>query len=188
MKRRAFLGKAVKGLAIGGLLAFAYPFIASLNPSAKALNDSLVSFELPELVPGTVYSVDVKGMKLFVLRPNQAQTEAIKQLDPYVSDKSITTYRKDIGAYVYWGYSSKWGCSLEHQPPQNSRLRDWSEEATWLGGYWDWWCEVSYDYAGRAINKYEYTFNGYTWPGKGLRSPAVFQKSGTKYVVSIYQR
>lgn len=171
-----------------GLVAIAYPFIGTLHPSAKALNDSLVLIELPKLEPGIVYSADVKGMKLFVLKPNEEQAASIKRLDPYVSDSSISNYREDIGAYVYWAYSSRWGCPLEHQPPQISRLRDWAQSAEWLGGYWDGWCEVSYDYAGRAIYRYEYTFNGLAWPGKGLKTPAVFEKSGTKYVVSIFQR
>jgi Rieske Fe-S protein len=188
MDRRSYLGVAIKGLIVVGLVAGSYPFLKSMNPSAKAENDSLVVVELPELKPGIVHSIDVGGRELFVLKPSESQMEAIKQLDPYVSDDSYFTYRKDVGAFVYWAYSTKWGCPLKHQPPQDSGLREWSREAKWQGGYWDSWCEVSYDYAGRAINKYEYTFNGYTWPGEGLRTPAVFRKAGTKYVVSIYQR
>ena len=178
----------VKGLTIVGVVATAYPFIAFLNPSAKAENDSLVLVELPRQETGIVQTIDVNGMKLLLLKPSKTQSDAIKKLDPYVSEVPVNTFREDVGAYVYWAYSSKWDCPLKHQPPQASRLRDWSEKAEWLGGYWDWWCEVSYDYSGRAINKYEYTFNGYTWPGKGLRTPAVFKRSGTKYVVSVYQR
>ena len=43
----------------------------------------------------------------------------------------------------------------------------------WRGGYWDERCEVSYDYAGRAISNAAYTFNGYTGPWPNLRSPRV---------------
>jgi Rieske Fe-S protein len=188
MNRRALLAWLMKGLGLLGFVAVAYPFITSFRPSARALNDSLVIVELPTLEPGVVYSVDVKGMKMFVLKPTTEQAAAIKQLDPYVSDSSINSYREDIGAYVYWAYSPKWGCPLEHQPPQASGLREWIENAKWLGGYWDWRCEISYDYAGRAINSDKYTFNGYTWSDRGLESPKVFEKSGAKYVVSIYQR
>lgn len=170
------------------LLAVAHPFIASLRPSAEAMNESLVSIKLPTLEPGIVNSVEVKGMKLFVLKPNEEQAAAIKRLDPYVADMTINSYRADIGAYVYWAHSSKWGCPLEHKPPQASRLREWRRNAKWLGGYWDPWCEVSYDYAGRTIKSYEFTFNGYTWPGQGLKTPTVFEKSGSDYVVSILQR
>jgi Rieske Fe-S protein len=188
MNRRAFLRAAIKGLTIVALVFAAYPFISSLAPSAKVENDALVMIELPKLEPGVVHTIDVNGMTLFVLKPNESQSKAIKALDPYVSDQSVNTYQEVIGAYVYWAYSSKWGCPLGHKPPQTSQLQDWSKNAKWLGGYWDWLCEVSYDYSGRAINKYEYTFNGYSWPGKGLRTPTVFKESGTKYVVSAYQR
>lgn len=188
MNRRNFLVSAIKGLGFLSMVAFTYPFIGSMFPSARALNDSLALIEMPKLEPGIVYSVDVKGMKLFVLKPSEEQVASIKQLDPYVSDKAISSYREDVGAYVYWAYSSRWGCPLEHQPPQAAGFREWVPNAEWLGGYWDWRCEVSYDYAGRAIDSYKYTFNGFTWPGRGLITPTVFEKSGSKYVVSIYQR
>jgi hypothetical protein len=65
---------------------------------------------------------------------------------------------------------------------------DWEKDALWLGGYWDWVCEVSYDYSGRAIKTYQYTYNGYNWKADNLHSPSVFQKNGAKYVVSKYPR
>ncbi len=188
MDKKALLGFLVKVLTLLGLVVVAYPFFAALTPPARSDNESLVLIELPPLVPGTVYSVEVKGVRLFVLKPNEAQTASIKTLDAYVSSSSLRNYRSEVGAYVYWGYSSKWGCPLEHKPPQSSRLHEWHDNAKWLGGYWDAWCEVSYDYAGRAINQYEYTFNGYTWPHRGLDTPEVFERSGDKYLVSIYQR
>lgn len=184
MDRKSIIGLVVKALVLIGFVAATYPFLASMQPSAKAVNDALVLIELPILEPGVVNEVDVKGAKLFVLKPNQAQKEAITELDPHFPDASYSSYQEDIGAYVYWAYSTKFGCPLEHKPPQDSRIRRWVDEAKWLGGYWDYMCEVSYDYAGRAISRYEYTYNGYSWPHDSLYRPKVFEKSGDKYVIS----
>lgn len=188
MERRDYLAVGLKALTIVALFAVAYPFVAALSPSARALNDSLIVVALPSLEPGVVNTVDVGGKLLFVLKPNGEQVAAIRALDPYVSDLSINSYKKDIGAYVYWAYSSKWGCPLEHKSPQDSRIKEWDSKARWLGGYWDGQCEVSYDYAGRAIKTYQYTYNGYTWEAEGLRSPEISKTAGGKYVVSRYQR
>lgn len=188
MERKDYLAFCFKGLAVIALLAVAYPFIAALSPSARAVNDSLIVVTLPNLEPGVVNSVDVAGNTLFVLMPSEEQLEAIRALDALVSKLSADSYRKDIGAYVYWAHSSKWGCPLEHKTPQDSRIKEWDKDAKWLGGYWDWRCEVSFDYAGRAIKTYQYTFNGYTWDAEGLKTPKVFKKNGDKYVVSIHKR
>jgi hypothetical protein len=188
MDRKAVLKIGITGLTLVGLIATAYPFMASLAPSERAVNDSIAVITLPPLEPGTVYSTNVNGSVLFLLKPNQEQLEAIKALDAHVWEITSNSYKPELGIYAYWGHSPKWGCSLQHQPPQESRLLEWDENAKWLGGYWDGWCEVSYDYAGRAIKTYRYTYNGYTWYPKSLRTPRVFEESRGVYLVSIYQR
>ena len=188
MNRKEALKFAVIGMSLSGIVVAAYPFIASLSPSAKAYNDSLVAIDMPPFVPGVVYSENVKGVNLFLLKPTQEQLASIEQLDTHVWDPAAHTYKPKLGIYVYWGHSSKWGCPLEHKPPQQSALIEWDENAKWLGGYWDNWCEVSYDYSGRAIKTYNYTYNGYTWNQKSLKSPSVFYENHGKLYVSILQR
>lgn len=131
-------------------------------PSAKALNDSIIAVPIPPLEPGVIYPLDVAGRTLFVLKPSQEQTAAIRALDLHVWDVSAPGYLPEEGMYAYWGYSPRWGCPLEHHPPQESMLLGWEANAKWLGGYWDNRCEVSYDYAGRAIRTYGFTYNGYS--------------------------
>ncbi len=183
------MSKAVAGMVLVGFVYVAYVFSAALRPSDRAENESIILIELPELKPGVITTVSVANEKLFVLKPTEEQVAAIKALDPFVSDKWIDAYHENVGAYVYWAYSPKWDCPLEHKPPAPSALTQHGVEgAKWLGGYWDWRCEVSFDYAGRAISRYEYTYNGYTWNGEGLKTPRVFSKNGENYAVSAYLR
>ena len=188
MSRREALKILVVVMSLLGIAAAAYPFFVSLYPSAKAENDSLVVVDIPPLVPGVVYSESVKGVNLFLLKPTKEQRASIKQLDAHVWNPVVNTYNKKLGIYVYWGHSPKWGCPLEDKPPQQSGLMEWDKNAKWLGGYWDNWCEVSYDYSGRAIKTYGYTYNGYTWNQKNLKTPSVFYESNGKLYVSILQR
>lgn len=188
MDRKKLLARTLILILLVGIGFVAYPFIASMGVSAKAKNDSLIQIEIPPLKEGIVSRVDVNGVQLFILRPNEEQSRSIKTLDDHVWNKEVTSFRHDLNAYVYWGMSTKWGCPLEPWPAQESRIKRWDENANWAGGFWDGHCEVSYDYAGRAIKTYRFTFNGYRAEHPNMDSPTVLQKQGNGYVVSIWQR
>ncbi len=190
MNRRAFLTVLVAGLALVGITLAAYPFAVALWPSDRAMNDSVVLIDLPPLEPGVVHTVTVENAKLFFLKPTRDQFSAIEALDPYVSNTKRIGFQEEIGAFVYWAYSTRWHwhCSLEHFPPAGHSEEAASFNPNWLGGYWDPLCEVSYDYAGRAIEESTYSFNGFPWSGEGLKAPAVFSRNGGKYAVSKFAR
>ena len=120
MERRALLKLMMAGMLAVATAALAVPFTAALAPTPGSMLESVELIELPELQPGVVHEVRVGRVPLLILRPTQAQQDAIKRLDPYVSDPTIRTYQKELGAYVYWGISSRRLCGLSHQAP-NSR-------------------------------------------------------------------
>lgn len=188
MNKRRFLIISTAGLLIGGLAAASFPFLGSMKPSEKAKNDDLVLIDLPKLHPGQLLELTVEGRRLLVLRPNEEQRESIRILSDHVWDSDSYAYNAGIGAYVYWGESTRWGCPLDDKPPQESRIKQWDENAEWLGGFWDPWCEVSYDYAGRSIKSYMYTYNGYSAKYPNLRAPKIFKKENGRYVVSRRER
>lgn len=188
MTRKGILTLIVKIMLLVGLIFAAYPFVASLGVSDKAKNNSVNSIEVPELEEGKVTIVSVQGLPLFILKPTPQQAESIRRLNDHVWDANIKSFNEDIGGYVFWGLSTRWGCKLSHHQQQVSRLKEWSADAIWLGGYWDQSCEVSYDYAGRTIKTYEYTFNGFTGQFENLQTPSVFHKTKNGYAVSIPQR
>ncbi|MCV6637885.1 hypothetical protein [Candidatus Albibeggiatoa sp. nov. NOAA] len=182
MNKRKALSILVGILSIVGMASLSYPFLMSLNPSARAINNSFATVHLPKLELGVIYSIKVDGVPLLILRPNEYQKQTILKLDSHVWDKSINSYHETTGAYIYWGISPRFGCELAHFAPQDKR----SNNREWLGGYWDNWCEVSFDYAGRSIKNPNMTLNGFVWNNEGLPSPSVELKDGNKLVVSLY--
>jgi hypothetical protein len=171
-------------MSFAGMLALAVPFVAALSPR----KESIVELDFPVLPAGQPVILNVEGYPLIILRPNKEQMASIQALDTYVTKKDYITFRTDIGAFVYWGLSTKRaGCSrLEVKPQQPSQLTEWDSSAQWLGGYWDPVCEVSFDYAGRAITSYKYSFNGFIGDYPHLNTPLVFMKKGNKLRVSRY--
>lgn len=188
MTRKNILKKIVTGMFAVGLFMSAYPFVASLSLSDKAKHDSIVTIQIPQLIPGVINEILVNGIPLIVVKPDEKQTQHLGVLDSHVWDKSFTSFNKELGAHIYWGLSSRRGCLLSHKPEGKSNITEWSEDNVWYGGFWDYSCEVSYDYAGRAMKTYSYTFNGFTGQFENLSTPSIFRKGSNGYVVSIYQR
>lgn len=158
-------------LLIVGLAVVVVVLASSLEPSAQTRNDAEVQIRLAPIVPGELQTFNVNGRPLFVLRPNQLQRESIAKLDPHVADKNQAAYVQQLDAFVFWGLSTNRGCPLEHMLPQQSRLLEVNPGAVWLGGFTSVGCEASYDYAGRAITTYEFTFNGFRVPLPNLEKP-----------------
>jgi hypothetical protein len=179
--RRRLLFPTV-ALLIVGLAVVVAVLASSLEPSAQTKNDADVLIHLAPIVPGELQTFNVKGRPLFVLRPNQMQRENIAKLDPHVSDKNQGAYVPQLDAFVLWGLSTNRGCPLEHKPPQQSRLLDENPNAVWLGGFTSDWCEASYDYAGRTITTYEFTFNGFRVPLPNLEKPRLSVAGNTMTV------
>ena len=184
MTRKHFLLATTQLLLLVGIAGAAYPFISTLNPTARAFNDAMTMMRLPELETGVIERINIQGNELFFLKPNQQQAEAINILDQHVWDASLKNYYEEYGFYAYWGYSMRFGCPLRHQPAQPSQLIERDENAEWLGGYWHWTCEVSYDYAGRAIKTYRYTHNGFNPQYENLETPTILEKRGDYFLIS----
>lgn len=171
MSRRILLGGLTLVFCLGGILAVIGVLASSLSPSAQTLNEAEVVLPIAPIVSGKVQVFNVRGSPLFLLRPDDQQRQSIAILDAHVVDRNSKAYVAELDAFVYWGVSTNRGCNLEHKIPQDSLLLQWAPDAVWLGGYWNPWCEVSYDYAGRAIDSYEFTFNGYHGRFPNLERP-----------------
>ena len=188
MDRRTALISVLAIMVIAGTVMVSYPFYASLKISAKAEDESLKVIQIPDLVRGKIERIDVNGEYLFILKPSISQEESIEHLNNHVWSRDRSSYKTELEAYVYWGFSTKWGCPLKHKPPSESLIIEREESAVWLGGYWDDWCAVSYDYAGRTIKTYGYTYTGYNAELPNLRTPTVFRRGRHGYTISIIER
>lgn len=186
MERRKILTGLLIALSFIGLVSISIPLLGSLSPRARVN----IEVDLPVLIPGQPVILSIDGVPLIILRPKIEQLSGIKVLDDHVATKKVNTFRPEIGAYVYWGLSTRRDvcAALEVKPAQRSQLADWDSNARWLGGYWDPICEVSYDYAGRAITNYKYSFNGFVGQYHPLRTPLVVKKIGNKLRISRYAK
>lgn len=171
MNARKPLAFVTTAIGLAGIAVFAGMLGNSLAPSARARNGAEVALDLSTLSPGKVEIFHVWGRPLLVLRPNESQRQSIVRLDAHVADRRTDNYVPQLDAYVYWGYATNRGCDIEERPPQASNLRDFMPAAEWLGGYWSPYCDLSYDYAGRMISTYEFTFNGYNLIFPNLSRP-----------------
>lgn len=182
---------ATVAMACIGVTLAAIPFAGTLSYSERAKSHADVAFDLPKLEAGKVVVLRVDGRPLFVLRPSEDQRKSIAGLDEHVWDARHTAYDAELGAYVYWGLSTRWGCELREKPQGTLRYYENQVKQRWSGGYWDPHCEVSYDYAGRAIRGIGYTFNGYAREVPNLAKPkfrVVGDKFDRVYLVNCKQR
>lgn len=182
-RRRVLLG-ALLFLGIVAMTAVATVLSQSLEPSARAWNDAEFVVTLAPLEEGKLQILHVNQHPLFVLRPDAGQRQSIRELNDHVFDKRHSYFSPELGAYVYWGESTKWGCPLLEKTAADQLVYWPDTERTWLGGYWDPHCEVSYDYAGRTIATYSRAFNGYTGEWPNLQSPHV-RVSGQTLTISF---
>ncbi|QSP94194.1 hypothetical protein LPB19_13490 [Marinobacter salinisoli] len=171
--KKILLRRILIFLSVSGL-GFAFvPFLSSLAPPEAAKEEiKKIELNISELKAGEVYSFTVQGRPVLVLKPSLEQEKSIELLNDHVWDRD---HRSFGGAYVFVGLSTsrKGPCLLEHKPAQESWLKSHDKDSKWYGGYWDHSCEISYDYAGRAIKDYPYTFNGLDDRAENLSSPAV---------------
>ncbi|MBT2326839.1 ubiquinol-cytochrome c reductase iron-sulfur subunit [Variovorax paradoxus] len=85
--RRKLLRAATGVVGGAGLLAAAYPFVASLEPSerAKALGGP-VQVDVSMLVPGELRTVGWRGKPVWLMRRSEEMVRALRQPDPELAD------------------------------------------------------------------------------------------------------
>ena len=86
-ERREWLLKAASTVGGVGLLAAAYPFVASMEPSerAKALGGP-VTVDVSTLAPATMSVVAWRGRPVWILRRTPAMIQALQEANPALAD------------------------------------------------------------------------------------------------------
>lgn len=183
----AFFGLAA--LALVGVMALVGAGAAALRPSDRARANAQIQLPIASLQEGVPLTIRVNYMPLILLRPSQAQLDALARLDEHVWDSSRSAWNEEIGAFVYWAWDTRFGCELRHVPPGESILVKYSEDkedVEWLGGYVSR-CEMAYDFAGRTIRTWQFSYNGFNPELPNLESPSV-NRSGSRFFVSFIER
>lgn len=145
---------------------------SSLAPTDAARTRSTYLLKVEELRPGEIREYELDGGPLLVYRPTNADMANLKFLDAHVWHPESKAFVTALGAFVYWGYSTKFGCKLQHIPPGKFTTA-LDRNIDWRGAYVDPCHGPNYDYAGRTIKTYEFTRNGYSGEHPNLYVPTV---------------
>lgn len=185
MDKKSVLKTALATLSLLGLGLLLYPFLASMGPSAAPRTEYVKEIDLTELTEGEVHSYLIGRQQILIMKPTPDQLESLERLNEHVWDKEYASFD---GVFVLVGFSTgkRGPCLLKHIPKQKSQLVEYDSRAKWHGGYSDTNCEVSYDYAGRAIKEYMYTYNGFVERLRNLEVPDVKLKSKKLLVVTTF--
>lgn len=166
---KKILTSIVISLAAIGIIAIGYMFINSLNPSAKAIANGEYVIDLTDIEIGKLKEFNIQGKPLYLYRPTDEQWKDIYFLTSHVWNTEYSGYDDTTKIFIYWGLSTSIGCKLEIHPKGKNLIS--TSGGIWLGGYFDVCRESSYDYAGRTIKTYEYTYNGWTSEVRNLDVP-----------------
>lgn len=181
---RAWLVRSLATLILVFAGAFGWALISSMRPSTSTVTQISVEVDLTNLLMGQPAYFKVHDKKLIVIRPSPEQWAVLQELRPNQDARHERSYVAQLEAFIYWGQSSRDEfCELQYFPPAVSRLREVVPNAEWRGGLFDPSCEVSFDLAGRPIQEYRFSYNGYVRDdAKPLRSPKI-RVSGQSIVV-----
>lgn len=153
--RRRFLIGATSVVGGIGVVGAAVPFVASWNPSAKALAAGApVSVNIEKLEIGQQITVSWRGKPVWVIRRGEQMLENIVKLNDVIKETDANqppyiegVYRSlkpEIGVYV--GICTHLGCVPTYRP--EVAPADLGED--WLGGFFCPCHGSSYDLAGRV--------------------------------------
>ncbi len=175
---RKILAHLVVSFAVFGFASCGVSFVRSLAPSQRAINEAEFHAVIQPQKAGQLQIVRITSKKIgerniFVFLPTVPQTEQLRAMASFVHHPRSEALLTEAGAYVFWGYDTKWGLPLSHVPPGGTFYSRWWQAPapqTWRGRFWSE-SEVSYDYSGRSISEPAHTYNGYAaqLPNLGAR-------------------
>ncbi|MDY6943079.1 MAG: ubiquinol-cytochrome c reductase iron-sulfur subunit [Pseudomonadota bacterium] len=157
--RRRFLTVATGAVGGVGAAFGAYPFIAAMQPSAKAeAAGAPVEIDISKLEPGARLTVEWRGKPVWVVRRTQAMLDGLKTLDgelrdpqsdepqqPGYAQNEHRSRRPEI--LVLIGLCTHLGCSPTYRPePGASDLG-----SDWPGGFFCPCHGSRFDMAGRVF-------------------------------------
>ena len=155
-KRRRFLSAATSVVGGAGVIAVAWPFVSSMQPSARAeAAGAPVEVNLKKIEPGQLIRQEWRGKPVWIVRRTESMLASLDKIEPKLSDpeSKVATqqppyaqnqYRAIKPEYlVLIGICTHLGCSPSFQP-----------EATppgWLGGFFCPCHGSRFDLAGRVF-------------------------------------
>jgi ubiquinol-cytochrome c reductase iron-sulfur subunit len=142
-----------------GAVGIAVPFVGSWNPSAKAkAAGASVKYNISKVEPGSMVTVEWRGMPVFIVRRTQAVLDSLKKVEEVLRDpnseaskqpsyaKNYTRAIKDEYA-ILLGVCTHLGCAPTFRPDVGAADLGGDK---WQGGFFCACHGSKYDLAGRV--------------------------------------
>jgi hypothetical protein len=172
--KKSILLKIVVVLSLALIAAVAYALTSYISPSTHINPATALYIDLKQVEAGKVQTLDHPRGTIFALRPSAVQWNTIKTLDAHVStanDKALSNFYAPANMFVYWARDPNRDCPLEHFPAAETLNNVQGDGRRWLGGFAHPTCEISYDYAGRAIANADFSKYGLASNYRSMRRP-----------------
>jgi ubiquinol-cytochrome c reductase iron-sulfur subunit len=155
-KRRRFLSAATSAVGGAGVIAVAWPFVSSMQPSARAeAAGAPVEVNLTKIEPGQLIRQEWRGKPVWIVRRTESMLASLDKIEPQLKDpeSKVATqqppyaqnqYRAIKPEYlVLIGICTHLGCSPTFQPG--------ATPPEWLGGFFCPCHGSRFDLAGRVF-------------------------------------
>ncbi len=159
-KRRRFLAAATAVVGGAGAVAVAWPFLASLRPSARAqAAGAPVEASVAKMEPGQMIREEWRGRPVWIVRRTERMLDSLDKIEPRLRDPhskvesqqpefAQNQYRSLKPEYlVLIGICTHLGCSPTYRPEVSPP--DLGED--WLGGFFCPCHGSRFDLAGRVF-------------------------------------
>lgn len=179
LERRKVLLASTVGLGTAGLVLTAVPFVESLEPSERAKAEAApVAVDLTNITPGTLTTVNWRGMPVWVLHRTPAMLATLGKhdellLDPLSSSDQQPAYARNRERstvpewFVAVAVCTHLGCTPVFRP--EAAPADLGPD--WPGGFYCPCHGSRYDLAGRVFRNVPAPLNlqvpPYAWHGAG---------------------
>jgi len=181
-KRRRFLTAATSVVGGAGLVAVAWPFVSSMQPSAQArAAGAPVEMSIAKIEPGMLMRQEWRGKPIWVVRRSEQMLKNLSKLDSQLRDPHSTVtsqqpafaqneYRSMKPEYlVLIGICTHLGCSPTFRP----EIAPPDLGPKWLGGFFCPCHGSRYDLAGRVYNNMPAPLNLEVPPYKYLNNTRI---------------
>ncbi len=160
LRRRRFLTAATSVVGAVGAAYVAVPFVASMQPSARArAAGAPVEFDFGDLEPGQKLTVEWRGKPVWVVRRDEQNLKDLETLTDKLSDPDSAVvdqqpaYAQNLARsikpeyLVVVGICTHLGCSPTHHKPEEAPP---GESDEWKGGFYCPCHGSKFDLSGRV--------------------------------------
>jgi ubiquinol-cytochrome c reductase iron-sulfur subunit len=156
--RRRFLTAGAGVVGATGVIVSSIPFLASLQPSAKAKGEGApVEFDISKLSPGMKVTIEWRKRPVFIVRRTSEMLTSLQEIEPELADPGSHKQQQPNYAQnptrsikpeylVMLGVCTHLGCSPTYRP--DVAPQDLGEE--WKGGFFCPCHGSKFDLAGRV--------------------------------------